>query len=216
MTGSPLVVPALLLAGYGCEVLAAAAGGERAPPPLAWKRRYAVRGIPVVLIAGLYSAVPLAAVAAVIARSVRFGDGLVPAVSVAPVDAVTGLVAAYAPFLLVPSALLAYARAERLRAAVSPAAVARPLVAGRYLVATASVFAMAVAILVFVPVATVLTYGSLLIVIPFLLFYAGFTASYVVGTAYGEAVGDVEPETDRIEFGDGADADAEGSGPDRF
>ncbi|MFB6281694.1 MAG: DUF4013 domain-containing protein [Haloferacaceae archaeon] len=206
VAGAPFVVPALLVAGYQLEVLAAAAAGDRAPPPLAPKRRYAVRGLGVVLIAALYAAVPTAALGVVVARSVRFGAGLVPAVSVAPADAAVGLVAAYLPFLLVPSALVAYARADRPSAAFSPAAVARPLGGWHYPAATVLVFAFAVALGVVLPVATVLTYGSLLVVVPFLLFYALFTAGYVVGTGYGEAVGDVDPgAAGRLPFEDGSD-----------
>ncbi|MFB6302657.1 MAG: DUF4013 domain-containing protein, partial [Haloferacaceae archaeon] len=213
---SPFVVPGLVVAGYQLDVLAAAADGDKAPPPLGPKRRYAVRGIRAVLITALYSVVPLAAVAAVVARSVRFGSGLVPAVSVAPVDAVTGVVAAYAPFLLVPAALVAYARADRLSAAFSPSAIIRPLSGWRYLAATVATFVFAVVLLVFLPVATVLTYGSMIVVVPFLLFYAHFTAGYVVGTAYGEAVGDIEPgTTGQVSFAE-EDADADGSEPDRF
>lgn len=193
VAGTPFVVPGLLVAGYQLEVLAAAADGETAPPPLAPKRRYAVRGIRVVLIGALYAAVPLAVLGAVVERSVRFGSGLVPAVSVAPADAAVGLLAAYLPFLLVPSALVAYARAGRASAALSPAAVARPLSGWRYPASTVVVFLFAVAVLLALPVGTVLTYGSLLVVVPFLLFYAHFTAGYVVGTGYGEAVGDIEP-----------------------
>ncbi|MFB6160229.1 MAG: DUF4013 domain-containing protein [Haloferacaceae archaeon] len=193
------VLAGFVVLGHQLAVLAAAARGDIGAPSFERTTDRVRSGANAALVTLAYGVPPLAALGVVATRVVSFPSGLVPTVSVTPVDAAVAVVAAPLPVLLVPPALLAYHESGRLGAAFAPSAF-RPLASGRYLGVALGVAVVAVAVVPLLALGTAFTYGSLIVLVPFILFSLFTVLNYALGTAYGEAVGDLDP-AERGSFG---------------
>lgn len=200
VVGSVLVVPLLVLAGYGVRVLETTLEGVDEPPSLEGWRRLATRGGGVVAITFGYLVAPLA-VTAVVGGLVAAGGyyglaGLAPLVGgdetvVWLISAVAALLAALLALVAVaailvvyyflPAALVQYAATGSMRAAFDRRAVALLGLNGRYFLAVAILQIVPLVVPIVAVVAAVTVVGVL--VIPAVVFLAGLVSCRVLGVA---------------------------------
>lgn len=200
LTFSLSILPAAVLTGYQLDVLSTAARGGQRLPTIDSYRRAAARGGRALIVSLVYAGSPLVLLGYLAATMIQPSPGLLPSVSLDLPRILLGLAAALVPFLLVPPALISYIDTDRLMAAFDLRAVLRPLASPRYLLAAAQTFVLTIGMFTFIIIGSVLTYGSLILVSPFLIVYTFTVANYLLGTAYGEAVNDIDPR-DRGELG---------------
>lgn len=192
VAGSLAVLPAAVVAGYLVEVLDTGASGGSDPPVFGQWSALISTGWPALLIAACYGIVPLVGLGLVARRVIHLpASGIVPQVTIAPVDVALSIGCAVVLLALVPAAVTAYARERRIRAAFDLGQLWTVLTDGSYLFAVTLVFLLGVATLVVTGVALLFTYGSAVLLAPLLVFYILVVACYVIGSAYGEAIGDI-------------------------
>lgn len=191
------ILPAAAVAGFLVEMLDTTASGRFEAPTFDDWAGLVVAGGPALVVTLCYAALPLAGLAWAVTQTVSLPtSGYVPAVSVSPIAVAVAVGCALFLAASVPTAATAYARERRLVAAFSPGHLLPVLGDPVYLGTALAVAVIGVVLAVLTTLVVFLTFGSALLVAPLILFYYLVLACYAVGTAYGEAVGDVHP-TDR-------------------
>lgn len=191
-----LGLPAAIVAGYLVRVLRITATGRAHLPVFdEWSdlMRIGARALGIGII---YAAIPTICLLAVAVRSVTWTSGTgLPTFEIAPFDAIVGLVSVFALLVTVPAAIVTYAHDRRVAAAFDPGRLWPLISARQYLLAVGLLGLLGAVTGVFTILATVLTYGSALLLSPLILFYVFVIMGYVLGTAYGETMGDLTAET---------------------
>ena len=190
-----LVLPVFLTWGYAVEVVRRVSAGEVDEPPAFedWGALL-VDGLKVFLITVVYSLIPAAVVAAaafsfIVPASVSAGGDGSGALGAAGfllgiLALLVSLVASVALIYVVPTAVAAYARTDRLGAAFSPSELR--FVGGNRAYATAWLVAVALTLLASVVSGAVSAtfVGGLLV--PFVTFYGMVASAYAIGEGIGD------------------------------
>lgn len=198
LTFSVSVLPLILVFGYQYDVFIAAFEGRKKLPRLRLSRQKAVQGGKILLITIAYGFVPTLIILYIISRTFKPGRGLLPVVTGDILLLIIGCLAVFIPMLLLPHAFSSYATKGRLTAAFRLSDIGVPLHDSSY---WKSVILVELAIILgclFIILCILLTFGSFLLVSPFAISYIWILNSYVLGTAYGEAIGKLDPEDRNI------------------